>query len=59
MMCFKAVLHLQEIAKKSWELEDITDLKECFEFNNAGIRPVELVGLDSHKLNAMKQVVYI
>ena len=46
--------------KKCRELESvITDLKQCFEFDDDGVRPVRASGSRwiSHKLNAMKQVV--
>ena len=46
--------------KKCRELEGIiTDLKECFEFDDAGVRLVRASGSRwiSHKLNAMKWVV--
>ena len=46
--------------KKCRELESIiTDLRECFEFDGNGVRPVRAGGSRwiSHKLNAMKRVV--
>ena len=37
----------------------MTDLKDCFEFDDVGIRPVRACGTRwvAHKLNAMKRVV--
>ena len=46
--------------KKCRELESvITDLEQCFEFDDDGVRPVRASGSRwiSHKLNAMKRVV--
>ena len=46
--------------KKCRELEGImADLRECLEFDDAGVRPVRGSGSRwiSHKLNAMKRVV--
>jgi len=44
--------------KKCTELEDnITDLRECLKFDDAGMKPVRSSGSRrvSHKLNAMKR----
>ena len=46
--------------KKCRELEDIiTDLKECFNFDDAGVKPVRASGSRwvGHKVNAMKRVL--
>ncbi len=46
--------------KKCRELEGVTtDLKKCFDFDDAGVKPVRASGSRwvAHKLNAMKRVV--
>ena len=46
--------------KKCRELEDvISDLKECFSFDDAGVKPVRASGSRwvSHKLSAMKRIL--
>ena len=45
--------------KKCRELEEIiVDLKECFSFDDGGVKPVRASGSRwvTHKLNAMKRV---
>ena len=46
--------------KKCKELETIiSDLKECFEFDDEGVRPVRACGIRwvSHKVSAMKRIL--